>query len=45
MPLPNIFGALAQVVGEVVVQVVEAPARVMDVIEETTDRIIEGDQS
>jgi len=39
----NIFGAIARAVGEVVVQVVEAPARVMDVIEETADRIIEGE--
>jgi hypothetical protein len=39
----NIFGAIARAVGEVVAQVVEAPARVMDVIEDTADRIIEGD--
>jgi len=41
----NIFGAIARAVGEVVVQVVEAPARVMDVIEDTADRIIEGDNA
>jgi len=39
----NIFGAIARAVSEVVVPVVEAPARVMNVIEDTADRIIEGD--
>jgi len=43
MALPNIFGAIAKVVGEVVVQVVEAPERILDVVEETADRILEED--
>jgi hypothetical protein len=40
----NIFGAIARAVGEVVVQVVNAPGEVMDAVEDTLDRVIEGDE-
>ena len=41
MNFPNIFEVLTRSMGEVIVQVAEAPERIVDALEDIADRILD----